>query len=43
VLVRSGGSNHTNGGEEAVAGAPTKVDELRQPARAQRGGPRHIR
>ena len=41
VWVRSGGSNHTNGGEEAVAGAPTKVDELRQPAGARRGGGRH--
>jgi hypothetical protein len=39
--VRSSGSNHTNGGDEVLAGAPTQVDELRQPAAARRSGGRH--
>jgi hypothetical protein len=39
--VRSGGSNHMNGGGEVLAGAPTQVDELRQPAAARRGSGRH--
>ena len=37
----SGGSNYMNGDGGVVEGAPTKVDELRQPAAAQRGGGRY--
>ena len=37
----AGGSNHTNSDGDVVDGAPTQVDELRQPAAARRGGGRH--
>ena len=34
----AGGSDRENGDGEVVDGAPKKIDELRQPATARRGG-----